>query len=176
MRPRVGTPRLSELIRQRLSRQVLSSSSAAAYRGKCCRHCRCQCECYCRTDAGGTHRGFDRAANDPGVRYTFYLMTQVALASRTSDWEGALGERASAWRRTAPFSTSPPRCRMPSIDTLVRIHPARQAFTGSRPSSAAARKHCHPLIQKSARTPGKMDCSPVLPPREERKVWLRLCS
>jgi hypothetical protein len=27
---------------------------------------------------------------DPGVGYTFYLLTQVALASRTSDWESAL--------------------------------------------------------------------------------------
>jgi hypothetical protein len=37
-------------------------------------------------------RGLDNAVDDPGVRYTFYLLTQVALASRTSNWEGALGE------------------------------------------------------------------------------------
>src|ERR1700688_4983069 len=37
-------------------------------------------------------KGLDRATDDPGVRYTFYLLTQVALASRTSDWEGALRE------------------------------------------------------------------------------------
>jgi len=36
-------------------------------------------------------RSLDRAVDDPGVRYTFYLLTQVALASRTSDWERALG-------------------------------------------------------------------------------------
>jgi hypothetical protein len=29
-------------------------------------------------------------AQDAGVGYTFYLLTQVALASRTSDWETAL--------------------------------------------------------------------------------------
>ena len=39
-----------------------------------------------------TQKGLDKAVDDPGVRYTFYLLTQVALASRTSDWQGALGE------------------------------------------------------------------------------------
>ena len=33
-----------------------------------------------------------RAAQDSGVCYTFFLITQLALASRTSDWEEALGE------------------------------------------------------------------------------------
>lgn len=32
------------------------------------------------------------AVADPGVRYTFYLLTQVALASRTPDWAIALGK------------------------------------------------------------------------------------
>lgn len=31
-----------------------------------------------------------QAANDPGVRYSFYLLTQVALASRTKNWEEVL--------------------------------------------------------------------------------------
>jgi len=35
--------------------------------------------------------GLDKAVTDPGVRYTFYLLTQVALASRTAEWEAALG-------------------------------------------------------------------------------------
>lgn len=39
-----------------------------------------------------TQRGLDKASDDPGVRYTFFLLTQVALASRTSDWQSALGE------------------------------------------------------------------------------------
>jgi hypothetical protein len=30
-------------------------------------------------------KGLDRATDDPGVLYTFYLLTQVALAARTSD-------------------------------------------------------------------------------------------
>ena len=37
-----------------------------------------------------TEQGLNRATADPGVRYTFYLMTQVALASRRSDWEKTL--------------------------------------------------------------------------------------
>jgi hypothetical protein len=38
------------------------------------------------------HKSLDNAPDDPGVRYAFYLMTQVAIASRTTDWEGALGK------------------------------------------------------------------------------------
>jgi hypothetical protein len=37
-------------------------------------------------------QGLDKAAHDPGVLYTFYLLTQVTLASRTPAWERALGE------------------------------------------------------------------------------------
>ena len=37
-------------------------------------------------------RGLERAVEDPGVRYTFYLLTQVALAARAADWETALGK------------------------------------------------------------------------------------
>ena len=39
-------------------------------------------------------KGLERAAEDSGVCYTFYLITQLALAARTSDWEGALGEHS----------------------------------------------------------------------------------
>ena len=34
----------------------------------------------------------DRAVDDPGVRYTFYLLTQLTLAARAPNWESALGE------------------------------------------------------------------------------------
>jgi len=36
--------------------------------------------------------GLERAAGDSGVCYTVYLITQLARASRTSNWEGALSE------------------------------------------------------------------------------------
>jgi len=37
-------------------------------------------------------KSLERAAADSGVCYTFYLITQLARASRQSDWEGALSE------------------------------------------------------------------------------------
>lgn len=39
-----------------------------------------------------TQKSLDKAADDPGVRYAFYLLTQVALASRRSDWKSALSQ------------------------------------------------------------------------------------
>jgi hypothetical protein len=35
-------------------------------------------------------KGLDKAVNDAGVRYTFYLLTQIAIASRMADWGSAL--------------------------------------------------------------------------------------
>ena len=37
-----------------------------------------------------------RASDDPGVRYTFYLLTQLALASRQPDWRTELDEHGIA--------------------------------------------------------------------------------
>jgi len=37
-----------------------------------------------------SRKALDNVAHDSGVRYTFYLLTQVALAARRSDWENAL--------------------------------------------------------------------------------------
>ena len=39
---------------------------------------------------GASRKALAKVAQDPGVGYAFYLLTQVALASRTSDWETAL--------------------------------------------------------------------------------------
>jgi len=36
-------------------------------------------------------KSLEKAAEDPGVLYSFFLLTQVALASRTSDWRATLG-------------------------------------------------------------------------------------
>ncbi|MGA2897232.1 MAG: hypothetical protein ABSE27_06510 [Acidobacteriaceae bacterium] len=35
-------------------------------------------------------KGLDKAVADAGVHYTFYLLTQLALAARSPDWEAAL--------------------------------------------------------------------------------------
>lgn len=37
-------------------------------------------------------KALERATNDPGVGYAFYVLTQIALASRASDWDAALSE------------------------------------------------------------------------------------
>jgi hypothetical protein len=39
-----------------------------------------------------SQKGLDNAARDSGVLYAFYLLTQVALASRRSNWEEALAQ------------------------------------------------------------------------------------
>jgi len=36
--------------------------------------------------------GLRKAINDEGLRYAFYLLTQVVLAAREPEWRGALGE------------------------------------------------------------------------------------
>jgi hypothetical protein len=35
--------------------------------------------------------GLQRAIDDPGLRYTFYLLTQIVLAAREPDWQQRLG-------------------------------------------------------------------------------------
>jgi hypothetical protein len=35
--------------------------------------------------------GLQRAIDDPGLRFTFYLLTQIVLAARESDWRQRLG-------------------------------------------------------------------------------------
>lgn len=36
--------------------------------------------------------GLDAAVNDLGLRYTFYILTQIVLAARTNEWESRLKE------------------------------------------------------------------------------------
>lgn len=35
-------------------------------------------------------QGLERAVNDPGLRYTFFLLTQLVLAARSDDWQREL--------------------------------------------------------------------------------------
>jgi hypothetical protein len=68
-------------------------------------------------------KSLDRAVDDPGVRYTFYLLTQVALASRTSDWEVALGEhgiRLSSESNVFEFTAEV----QDAIDRYIRRNPS----------------------------------------------------
>ena len=44
---------------------------------------------YC-SHSGCRPGALDKSVDDPGVRYTFYLLTQIALASRKDNWQAAL--------------------------------------------------------------------------------------
>ena len=55
--------------------------------------------------------GLDRALGDTGLCFTFYLLTQIALASREEDWRPrlrrlgiSLSQDAWRWRRIAGYS------------------------------------------------------------------------
>src|SRR5437879_2459932 len=39
---------------------------------------------------GAAQAGLQRAIEDPGLRYTFYLLTQIVLAAREMDWQQRL--------------------------------------------------------------------------------------
>src|SRR5260370_12214107 len=72
-----------------------------------------------------TQKGLDRAAADPGVRYAFYLLTQVALASRTSDWEGSLKEHGIRLSNDSAF-----------FDFTAEVQDAIDRYVGQNPSGA----------------------------------------
>lgn len=68
-------------------------------------------------------KGLDRVVDDPGVRYTFYLLTQLALAARTPDWETAL--RAHGIRLTNDSSLFDFTAEVQdAIDRHLRQHPS----------------------------------------------------
>src|SRR5271168_576134 len=47
----------------------------------------------------------DKAIEDPGVGYAFYLLTQVVLAARTSEWQDALTKQGIICRKRPALST-----------------------------------------------------------------------
>ena len=66
---------------------------------------------------GASRAGLDNAKHDSGVVYAFYMLTQVTLASRGSNWEEALARHGLAWQATARYLTLRPRFKPPSTDT-----------------------------------------------------------
>ena len=72
-----------------------------------------------------TRKARDNVAHDSGVRYTFYLLTQVALASRRSDWENALAQHGI---RLASDSTV--------FDLTVEVQGAIDRYVSRSPSGA----------------------------------------
>lgn len=70
-------------------------------------------------------KALDKAVDDSGVRYTFYLLTQVALASRTRDWEAELGRHDI---RLAGESSL--------FDLITEVQAAIDRYVGRSPSAA----------------------------------------
>lgn len=65
------------------------------------------------TTLEAANQGLRRATDDLGLRYTFYLLTQVVLASRSKDWESdlqkhgiRLGESATIFDLTAEIQAA----------------------------------------------------------------------
>lgn len=70
-------------------------------------------------------KGLDKAVDDSGVRYTFYLLTQLALASRTRDWEAELGRHDIRLSRDSSF-----------FDFTAEVQAAIDRYVGQSPSGA----------------------------------------
>jgi hypothetical protein len=69
-------------------------------------------------------KGLDRAVDDPGVRYTFYLLTQLALAARSADWEAALGKHGIRLTKDSTVFDFTAEVH-DAIDRHLRQHPSR---------------------------------------------------
>lgn len=70
-------------------------------------------------------KGLEKAVADAGVRYTFFLLTQLALAARSPDWEAALGRHGI---RLANDSTL--------FDFTAEVQYAIDRYVGRSPSGA----------------------------------------
>jgi hypothetical protein len=83
-----------------------------------------------------TEEGLHRATVDSGVRYTFFLITQVALASRTPDWENTLRKHGV---HITPYSTV--------FDLASQLQDAIDRYVSRTPSGATDLSE---IAQKSA--------------------------
>ena len=70
-------------------------------------------------------KALDKAVDDAGVRYTFYLLTQVALASRARDWETELGRHGIRLSRESSL-----------FDFTAEVQAAIDRHVGRSPSGA----------------------------------------
>ena len=98
----------------------------------------------------------DKSVDDPGVRYTFYLLTQIALASREDNWEAALAEhglRAANAHTVFDFTAEV----QDAIDRYVRQSPRGATDISEIAQQAAgeallglSRAHSHSLFGESS--------------------------
>jgi hypothetical protein len=70
-------------------------------------------------------QGLDNAKHDSGVLYAFYLLTQVTLASRSTNWEEALALHHIRLSNDSTLFDLTSEIQAPSIGTWVELPPAR---------------------------------------------------
>ncbi len=98
----------------------------------------------------------DKSVDDPGVRYTFYLLTQIALASRKDNWEAVLaahGLRVANVHTVFDFTAEV----QDAIDRYVRQSPRGATDISEMAQQAAgeallslSRGHSHSLFGESS--------------------------
>jgi hypothetical protein len=88
----VGHTRLGPLPKTRKWRQVVEEVAGTRLTGSAVSSAATHINTIAAQTLDAARAGLSQAARDPGVRYTFYLLTQVALASREANWESALAE------------------------------------------------------------------------------------
>lgn len=106
----------------------------------------------------------DKSVDDPGVRYTFYLLTQIALASRKDNWEAALaahGLRIASSHTVFDFTAEV----RDAIDRYVRQSPRGATDISEIAQQAAgeallglSRAHSHSLFGESSEDVREMMC------------------
>lgn len=112
----------------------------------------------------------DKSVDDPGVRYTFYLLTQIALASRKDNWETALaahGLRIANTQTVFDFTAEVQE----AIDRHVRLSPRGSTDISEMAQQAAGEAllslsvaHSHSLFGESSE-----DVREILRPLSTRK-------
>jgi hypothetical protein len=68
-------------------------------------------------------KGLEKAVADAGVRYTFFLLTQLALAARSPDWETALGRHGIRLAKDSTLFDFTAEVQY-AIDRHLRQHPS----------------------------------------------------
>ena len=117
-----------------------------------------------------------KASQDAGVRYTFYLLTQLAWASRQSDWRAALNEhgivlrdQTSVFDLTAEVQGAIDRYVSGTAVGTTDISEMAQQAAGEALTSLLA-SHTPNCLVTATRVISKMLCAPSRP-REASANW-----
>lgn len=88
----LGHTRLGPLPKSRSWDQVVESLTGSGLRGYAVSSSASRVNIIAAQTLKAARNTLARASFDPGVRYTFYLLTQLVLASRTADWRSLLDQ------------------------------------------------------------------------------------